>query len=131
MNKRWTVARSKTTIVYRVQDAAGDGPYDPDSNRSGFPRTRISLPTRGNKDFYQPLPEDDFSPEDFEEFMGQGEEGHGAGHYLFGFPRASDAGNEGRPISLGGHQVFFEPAPSWDPARAEDAGGFDHPEVSE
>jgi 8-oxo-dGTP pyrophosphatase MutT (NUDIX family) len=136
--------------VYRIQDANGEGPYD--SPDYGSATLKVPLPSRSNPDFYQPLPEDDFTPEDMEEFHGQGPEGHGAGHYQFGFEKPHHAerwfGKDGIkelyrngyrlkaiPASKvyssdgSGRQVFFEPHPSMPhPAEAPDAEDFDHPD---
>lgn len=84
--------------------------------------------------------------------MGQGEEGHGAGHYSFAFEHPKDAlrwfGAEGLTTlynhgyrvkevpaskvyrSESGRQVFFEHHPSADPQKAKDARDFLHPTPS-
>ncbi len=100
------------------------------------------------QEYHQPLPENDFWPEDLEEFHGQGEDGNGAGHYSFAFEKPEhalkwwgrdglqklyEAGYRVREVpaskvyrSASGKQVFFEHAPSKAKVHRL-ARGFDHP----
>ena len=135
--------------VYRIEGDDEEGPYGSSGMDTGVPQMAFSSKyERPNKDFYQPLPEHDFTPEDYEELMGQGPEGHGAGHYSFAFERPEHAvrwhgrdqlrelyehGYRLREVpaakvysSASGSQVFFEHAPR-QPKRHRDAQGFDHP----